>query len=165
MRRRFIFLASIILLLSAAKFAFSYAQQTTLSSAPVESDIDTCMRNKDYACVMNYLESSLKDNPRCLECYFGIGILNYYLGNYREALSFLERSIEQSYLMEGSKGYNRGLAFFATGIAYNKIKQYGKAEEFLERAIKYFENTRDWQEIFFAKAMLQMIKRNSERVE
>ena len=126
-------------------------------STQFESKISECLKKKDYSRALTYINEMLKYDPRCIDCYLGIGILNYYLGNYQEAISFLNRTIEQSNIIDEGEKPDAGLVYIILGIVYDKIGQQEKAKEELSNALKYFENKQDWEVVFIVEAFLKKI--------
>jgi len=144
-----------------ASFSFAESNEKVIDVNAYKNNISDCVKNKDYACALSYFTKWLQSDPRCIGCYLGSGILNYYLGNYQEAISFLNRTIEQSKITGAEKGSYVGVAYFSLGIVYDKLGKQERATEELTNAIRYFEDNGDWKMVFFLETMLEKIKRDS----
>jgi len=161
-KRIYIFFLSFIFIFFLGKPALSEPEYIP---PDLKDKIFKCVKNKDYHCGINYLNDEIRNSPQCPECYLWLGILNCYLGNHQESIVFLERAVEQSYLMGEDGGSIRSMAWFAIGMVYNKINQCKKAEETLGKSIDHFKNQEDFEELFFAESLLEMVRQHNNDIE
>jgi len=165
MKKKHAALVLIGLLLLGLNFSLSYAQdaeEAEVSGPSMQKRIETYVQDKDYSSAIQLTTNLLEKNPDCLECYFGLGILYYYSGDYGQAVAFLERSLDQHNRTIESTEYSESSTLAALGIVYSKMKQYKKAEEYFEKATLLLEESGDIKSLFFIEAAREMARELGE---
>lgn len=88
--------------------------------------------------------NSVEDKYK-LECYHGMGCLEYELGNYEQALEHFKKiqDADVSTISESDKGLIRDL-YLAMAVLYNEFDDYDTSDDYVGKALKISEEVDDY---------------------
>jgi len=128
-----------------------------------EDQKDDCIRKKDYRCAIEALMKIIQMQPRSIDNYTKLGVVNYYLGNYQEAIGLFKRTIELSGFSDAAyDNEDLGNTYMFLGITYHTLGKEKEAKEELNNALKYFEKEAELDDIIYINVLLKEINKNTK---
>lgn len=125
---------------------------------------EDCIKKRDYRCAAEALTKIIQIQQRPIDNYTELGMANYCLGNYQEAIGLFKKAIDLSGFPDAdADNVDIADAYMFLGITYHTIGKDKEAKEEFNNALKYFEKGAELGGIIYIDVLLKEINKNTSK--